>query len=191
MRTLKFAILGLLNQRPMTGYDIAKEFNDNAFANFWYATHGQIYPEMKKLLEEGLVTYDVVVQGKVLEKKLYTITESGRAEFLKWLQLDEPVPQTPKDVFRLRTFFSEFVSRDDFVGMLYHEVEKHQFKYDQLAKICREHYPDGRPEVMTAAHGDYMVLDGALIREKTYIIWLYRCLEAHGEKIPKEMKINL
>lgn len=85
MRNLKYAILGLLSQRPMTGYDIAREFKENAFANFWYATHGQIYPELKRLLEEKLVDYEVVIQGKVLEKKRYTITENGHRDFLNWL----------------------------------------------------------------------------------------------------------
>ncbi len=48
MRTLKYAILGLLNRNPMTGYDIVKEFNFQ-LAEFWNAKHSQIYPELKKI----------------------------------------------------------------------------------------------------------------------------------------------
>lgn len=182
MRTLKYAILGLLNQQPMTGYDIAKEFNDNALAGFWYATHGQIYPELQKLLDEKLVEYDVVIQGKVLEKKRYSITDQGREEFLSWLSGEEPIPPTPKDVFRLRTYFSDCLEKDAFISMLRRETGKHQYKYEQLLKVREKNFPDGRPEIMTPAHGDYMVLDGALIREQTYILWLRRCLNAYGEK---------
>ncbi len=47
MRTLKYAILGLVSQKPMTGYDIYKEF-DGPIGNFWSAKHSQIYPELKK-----------------------------------------------------------------------------------------------------------------------------------------------
>ncbi len=188
MRTLKYAILGLLSQHPMTGYDIAKEFNDNAFANFWYATHGQIYPELRKLLQEGLVEYDVVIQGKVLEKKLYTITEAGCKEFIDWLASDEDLPPTPKDVFRLKTYFSQFINKADYAAMLHKEMDKHQYKFDCLKHTMASSYPDGRPQPLTQAHGDYMVLDGALIREKTYIAWLWRCLEAYGETMPEEMK---
>ena len=43
MRTLKYAILGLINRKPITGYDITKEFN-NSLVNFWYAKHRQNYP---------------------------------------------------------------------------------------------------------------------------------------------------
>jgi len=185
MRTLKYAILGLLSQQPMTGYDIAKEFSTKAFANFWYATHGQIYPEMRKLVDEGLVEYDIVIQGKALEKKLYTITDAGREDFRSWLLQDEDLPQTPKDVFRLRTYFSEFYAKDDFIQLLYEHVKKHQFKRDSLLHTIRTIYPE-KPAPMTREHGDYMVLDGAIIREQTYILWLYRCLADYGEDIPEE-----
>ena len=56
MRTLKYAILGLLNQKKMTGYDLMKQF-ESALCEFWSAKHSQIYPELKKLTEEGCVAY--------------------------------------------------------------------------------------------------------------------------------------
>lgn len=52
MRTLKYAILGLLNQKEMTGYDLMKQF-ESTLCEFWSAKHSQIYPELKKLTEEG------------------------------------------------------------------------------------------------------------------------------------------
>ena len=54
MRTLKYAILGLLNQKKMTGYDLMKQF-ESALCEFWSAKHSQIYPELKKLTEEALL----------------------------------------------------------------------------------------------------------------------------------------
>ena len=56
MRTLKYAILGLLNQKEMTGYDLMKQF-ESTLCEFWSAKHSQIYPELKKLTEEGSVAY--------------------------------------------------------------------------------------------------------------------------------------
>ncbi|NYC48370.1 DNA-binding PadR family transcriptional regulator [Clostridium beijerinckii] len=69
MRTLKYAILGLINRNPLTGYDITKEFN-SGLVEFWYAKHSQIYPELKKLTAEGLISYETVIQGEKLEKKV-------------------------------------------------------------------------------------------------------------------------
>ena len=82
MRTLKYAILGLINREPMTGYDITREFNNNNLANFWYAKHSQVYPELSRLMEEKLVTCEVVIQGEKLEKKLYSITEAGKEQLV-------------------------------------------------------------------------------------------------------------
>lgn len=67
MRLLKYAILRLINREPITGYDISREF-DRGLVNFWYATHSQIYPELRKLTEEGLVTFEIDTRGDRQEK---------------------------------------------------------------------------------------------------------------------------
>ena len=71
MRELKYAILGLLNQKSMSGYELSAEFG-SALNEFWSAKHSQIYPELKKLTQEGMVTYEVAISGNVLQKKIYT-----------------------------------------------------------------------------------------------------------------------
>ena len=68
MGTLRYAILGLLNRKAMTGYDLSKEFQ-TSLAEFWHAKHSQIYPELKSLAEDGLITFQTEITGTVLEKK--------------------------------------------------------------------------------------------------------------------------
>ena len=68
MRELKYAILGLLNQKSMSGYELSAEF-ESALNEFWSANHSQIYPELKKLTQEGMITYEVAISGHVLQKK--------------------------------------------------------------------------------------------------------------------------
>lgn len=104
MRTLKYAILGLLNQRDMSGYELMKQF-ESGLNEFWSAKHSQIYPELAKLTEEGSVAYQVQISGSVLQKKVYSITEAGRKDFLDWLKKDVVMEPTPKEVFRLKLFF--------------------------------------------------------------------------------------
>ena len=65
MRNLKYAILGLVNRKPMTGYDIKKAFEDRALTSFWHAEHSQIYPELKKLVNEGMIRYDTSVNLQI------------------------------------------------------------------------------------------------------------------------------
>src|SRR5258705_13680872 len=54
--SLAHAILGMLQTRPMTGYDLKVECFDNSIAHFWQADQAQIYRTLDKLAEDGLVT---------------------------------------------------------------------------------------------------------------------------------------
>ncbi|MFT8348517.1 PadR family transcriptional regulator [Clostridium saccharoperbutylacetonicum] len=173
MRTLKYAILGLLNRRPMTGYDIGKEFNFQ-LAEFWNAKHSQIYPELKKLVAEKLIVYDIEITGDVLEKKVYTITEKGKKDFLKWLKKDEPMEQTPKNIFRLRMYFSNNLDLETRIHLLTQQLEQHQ---DRLTFLHTQLEPyNDVPDPNSNAFGDFLVLNGAIIREESSIKWLKLCL---------------
>ena len=109
METLKYAILGLLMKKDMTGYELTKEFNSALF-EFWNASHSQIYPKLKALTKEGLIEYHIEITGTVLEKKVYTITDAGKEAFKKWEETLYPMPSLPKDEFRLQLFFSHLAS---------------------------------------------------------------------------------
>lgn len=174
MRTLKYAILGLLNRKPMTGYDIGKEFNFQ-LAEFWSAKHSQIYPELKKLVAEGLIVFDIEISGDILEKKLYSITEKGKKEFLNWLKKDQPMEPTPKNIFRLRMYFSNNLDVNTRLTLLEHQLEQHTDRLEFLnSQIARY---DGVPPINSDDFGDYIVLESAIIREKGAIEWLSKCIK--------------
>jgi len=177
MRTLKYALLGLIDREPITGYDISKEFEKRIMANFWHAKHSQVYPELKRLLDENLISVELIIQGEKMEKKLYTITPKGHEEFIAWLLIDEPLGITPKDVFRLRTFFTDFMSADDYKTHLYSQIGKHDLKKDNLENSLSM-FLGNIPKYGTKEFGDYAVLMGAIMREDSYIAWLKKCLAA-------------
>lgn len=173
MRTLKYAILGLIRRGPVTGYDIAREFRSQALSNFWHAKHSQIYPELKKLLEEGLITCEAVLQrGK--KKKFYSLTPAGEEDFLQWVQLDEPPEPTPKDVFRLRIYYADAMEASRCRQLLESQREKHRERLQALEGMNQKFAC--HPAVSTPEHGDYLVLQGAILREKAYLDWLELCL---------------
>lgn len=84
--TLRYAVLGLLARRPSTGYELTQTF-DRSLRTSWHARHSQIYPELAKLEEAGLV--EVVGHG-ARRSKTYAITEAGRADLRQWLVETEP-----------------------------------------------------------------------------------------------------
>lgn len=173
MRTLKYAILGLLNRHPMTGYEIAKEFNFE-LAEFWYANHSQIYPELKKLFNEDLVVFDIEISGDILESKRYTITEKGRKDLIQWLHKDEKIERTPKDVFRLRMYFSNELDLETRISLLENQRVQHLKRLNTLKKTA-EQYPE-IPDRESDRFGDYIVLRGAIMRQESTIAWIDECI---------------
>lgn len=183
MRVLKYAILGLLNRHPMTGYELAKEFNYE-LAEFWFANHSQIYPELKKLHSEGLVTYDVEISGEILEAKRYSITEKGQNELIKWLHKDEKIERTPKNIFRLRMYFSNQLDLQTRIHLLENQRQQHVKRMNNLKKTS-EQYPEV-PDYNTDRFGDFIVLKGAIMREENVIDWIDLCISYCKQALESE-----
>jgi DNA-binding PadR family transcriptional regulator len=176
MRVLKYAILGLINKAPITGYDIAKEFDRDSI-NFWHATHGQIYPELRRLTEEGLITYKIDTKGDKLEKKLYILTEEGRKNLKEWLSTRDKLEPTPKVIFRLKLYYLNNMDREQIKIQLKNQLRQRDLKLKKLQgfmakqKSSNVNYGKRFDEEL----GDYLVLQGAIMREKNNIEWLNFC----------------
>ncbi|SNT49143.1 PadR family transcriptional regulator [Actinacidiphila glaucinigra] len=102
--SLRHAVLGLLADHPASGYDLLRTFQ-TSLANVWPATQSQLYTELNRLAEAGLVT--VAAEGP-RGRKEYTVTEAGRAELLHWLVEVEPLRNRRSDAL-LRVFFLDHV----------------------------------------------------------------------------------
>lgn len=177
MGALKYAILGLLNRRSMTGYDMAKEF-ENALFEFWNAKHSQIYPELKQLTEKGLVEYKIEISGNVLEKKIYSITDAGKAELAQWAVTPHKIPAATKDEFRLQLFFSDSIDNEQRLNILSAKLAEHENKLAHLRQKSAifDHIAD-MSDAAEAEFTDYLVWLGAVKREESCCDWLRKCIE--------------
>lgn len=116
--SLSHGILGFLTYSGMTGYDLAKSF-DSSVSFFWHAQNSHIYLELGKLERRGFVACERIQQTDKPNKKLYTITDAGREEFLRWLAeggAEEALGG--KNAFLMRVFFSGNVSPEQSIAML-------------------------------------------------------------------------
>src|SRR3954469_11287039 len=84
--SLRHAVLGLLAIEPSTGYELAHRF-DSSLSNAWHASHSQIYPELARLSEAGMV--EIVGEG-ARNSRTYAVTEAGREELRDWMLSREP-----------------------------------------------------------------------------------------------------
>ena len=103
---LELAILGLLKERPMHGYELRKQLSQK-LGLFWTVSFGSLYPTLKKLERRGLVEKVAPeVDGRSRRKQEYRITAAGEEDFLTLLgELDEEACGEEKFPLRL-AFFS-------------------------------------------------------------------------------------
>jgi PadR family transcriptional regulator, regulatory protein AphA len=88
-----YVILGMVSREPRSGYEI-KALVDNSTRFFWVASYGQIYPDLKKLSEAGLIEGVDAPRGE-RKRTVYAITPAGTEALRSWLR-------QPPETFELR-----------------------------------------------------------------------------------------
>jgi PadR family transcriptional regulator AphA len=106
--SLRHALLGMLSVRPGTGYELAQRF-DTSMSNAWYASHSQIYPELARLQEAGMV--EVVGEG-ARRSRTYAVTDAGSAELRDWLVETTP-NRSQRSETSVRWFLLELLPPED------------------------------------------------------------------------------
>jgi len=111
-----FAILGLLNWKPMSGYDI-KKLVEMGLSHFWSESYGNLFPTLNSLVDEGLATKRTDPKSGGRQRQVYTITAKGRRTFAKWLR--EPAdPVQMRNELQLKFFLTSRGSVDDSIRLL-------------------------------------------------------------------------
>jgi DNA-binding PadR family transcriptional regulator len=182
---LKYALLGLLQYNPSTGYDL-KQFMDTSTSNFWHAKLSQIYITLKALEKEGLVTSDVQEQTSRPDRRVYTLTEQGTQELDKWLSdTNVELPQL-KDPFLLKLFFCARVDKETLLTQLKLQRELHQNllnDYQTETKATIQNVRENVPQLkQDALFWGLTLRSGELIEEAT-IRWLDEAIETIHKEI--------
>ena len=98
-----YVILGMVSREARSGYEI-KAAVDNTTRFFWAASYGQIYPELKRLSEAGLVEGIDASRGD-RKRTVYAITTDGEAELKDWLR-QPPETSEMREEGLLKLFFA-------------------------------------------------------------------------------------
>jgi PadR family transcriptional regulator, regulatory protein AphA len=129
--SLRHALLGLLADRPYSGWQLLKHF-EGSLAYAWPALHSQIYPELARLREAGLIEQTGMGPRGAKE---YSLTETGRDEIERWLRETTPSRNTRDDAL-LRVFFLWLLEPDEAAAYLDREVEFQRRLLDDLERIA-------------------------------------------------------
>jgi PadR family transcriptional regulator, regulatory protein AphA len=156
-----FAMLGLLSIRPMTGYELRK-LSEESIQHFWRESFGQIYPSLRALEAQGMVTRTQEmgeVRGRPA-RQVYALTDAGREALRTWVTAPARL-EVPRNELLLKLFFGRQAPAEvnlrqiaERRTMYVEELEG----YEALEKRIRAAY-QGRPDLpywlLTLSYGKH------------------------------------
>lgn len=131
-----YAILGLLHHEPLSGYDIRKRI-ENSIGYFWDAGYGQIYPSLRKMADEGLVTAETEKNEGRPDRKVYALTKKGEDALRKWLEEPAAREHVRYEIL-LKLFFGGLVPAERNIETIQDFQERYQGELATLELYSRD-----------------------------------------------------
>jgi DNA-binding PadR family transcriptional regulator len=106
MKKTRYVILGLLQEENLSGYEL-KKIIDIRMTFFWQESYGQIYPELARMKEEGLIELagTAAADKAKREKVKYRIAPEGVKALGHWMEAENE-KDTIRSEFLLKMYFS-------------------------------------------------------------------------------------
>lgn len=123
--------LGILHFAEATGYEINKLASDGNFSHFIEASYGSIYPALTRLTNEGLVTWREEQSPGNPTRKIYAITDAGRAALQDALS-EAPKPDVFKSEFLFLNLFSDVLPAAHLKRAKHDRIEALKAEHDRL-----------------------------------------------------------
>jgi len=168
---LDHAILGLLHWKPLTGYELKKTF-DGSIRHFWTADQSHIYRVLGRLAKQGHVTFESIPQEGKPNRKVYTITEAGRAEFHRWLSAGEPRTSATRNPLLVELFFSGSLSDAQVLDKLRSEIEKSRRELATYESIAGQLLEAAATSATRGSFFSYLTVDYGIQMVRARLDWL-------------------
>lgn len=161
---LKFAVLGVIQQGPLHGYEIKKIFSAS-FARLWRVSPGHLYPLLGKIVEEGLAKKTVIAQEGKPDAHQYSITTKGRKVFQQWLDTSADSLPLIRYEFMLKLFFYAQKDRELAVNEVRRLYANHQAFIEELSTSKKS-------IASLADNYQLLIFDGGIQMAKGGMRWL-------------------
>lgn len=175
--SLRYFILGLLTQEPMSGYDIKCILKGLSWLT-GSPSGGNLYPVLRALRQEGLVTFEVVPGLDRPPRKVYTITEAGKRDLQVWI--DQPaVSDAPLKAFVMRLILASNFSHAGLMAHLQQRRAQVAAHHDALSQA------DGTSQTGDNL-GRFLAMDYGLAMATAEQSWLDHTLDELSEQSPQQ-----
>jgi PadR family transcriptional regulator AphA len=166
--SLRQVLLVYLGTQAASGYDIVKGFQDT-YGYLWHASYQQVYRDLAKLHDDGLIDLELVESASRPPRKVYRLNPTGRTAMRQWLA--KPVkPPKFNDAFLVKLASIHLMDREDFLR----EFDQHRDDYRRtLAELLRveEVFLTVPPDVLEKFEGVHLTLRYGIRQLETWLDW--------------------
>lgn len=166
--SLKHAILTLLETEEGSGYDLLKRFKQR-LGFFWNASHQQIYLQLKKMTDAGLLEFEHESQTGRPDKKVYQVTPQGRQVLMEWMESSVKVDKV-NDALLVKLYAGHLVDPN----ILAEEILKHQSIHQRMLNTflaLEQDYLKLQENEKTAYTLPYLTLRKGILGEQAWLAW--------------------
>ena len=174
--SLEAAILGFLEERPRSGYDLKTRCFDDDAKPFWTADQAQIYRTLERLQTSRLVASKRTRQVGKPDRRVFGITPLGRTTLASWIADAAPLA-TPREPFLLQLFFGAELSDAQLIELLKDRRCLHQSRLEEFRRRGVAATTDISIPLRQAALRE-SAFDGAIAQERAAVDWLDDTIEA-------------
>ena len=181
---LRHAVLAALLEGEASGYQLAKRF-DVSVANFWSATPQQLYRELDRLEDEGLLDAHIVRQRRRPDKRVFTLTDAGRADLHRFTSAPAK-PVAMRDELLVKLQAVDVGDAHAVTKELMARLDRARAKlatYDRLLADMLDGRDEEAFERDSERIGPYLTLAGGRMYEQTNIRWCTAAIEVLSRRL--------
>jgi DNA-binding PadR family transcriptional regulator len=168
--SIKHAILGLLADRPLHGYELKAAY-EAELVPATQLNYGQVYTTLERLGRDGLVAHEVVSQTERPDKKVYALTREGRRELQEWLTAPSHLDLDLRNETFLKLILARRLKGADPFKVL---VVERRSCFERLHEVTQAR---ARADKEGASLQTILLLDLAVLKLEAFLKWLDRCEE--------------
>ena len=171
----RHAILGLLADGPLHGYDLKARFDRDLGATDALNV-GQVYTALDRLHREGQVSQAEVAQAERPDKKVYSLTDAGRSELDAWLTAPSDIDLDLRNDIYLKMMIAHRRGRPDPAQVI---AVQRQATLSRLRELML-----AQPATRGGPIGTRLLLELAALRLEAVLTWLDRCEAVFRQENP-------
>jgi DNA-binding PadR family transcriptional regulator len=168
--SIKYALLGLLADGPLHGYDLKAAYEAHLVPK-GHLNYGQVYATLERLSRDGLVAHDRVPQAERPDKKVFELTAPGRRALREWLETPSSPDLDLRNEIYLKLVLARRLRGGDPRGVLAVERRACFERLHEAAQARKQAEKEGAPVQVL------LLLELAALKLEAYLKWFDRCDE--------------